>query len=92
MHAVPRQEVCPLDRPLAIVNSEGQGSDPSASLPSSGNYQEAHTALNKAGSAEQSSEGLGAEIGPQDGEDEWEAYWKDEDTRYRQRYIQSNGP
>ncbi|KAI0083979.1 P-loop containing nucleoside triphosphate hydrolase protein [Irpex rosettiformis] len=73
----PLEDVCPLDLPLAINSSAGPSSDPS--LPSSANFT--GQAASSLGDVEPDLllEGLDAENGPQDEDDEWETYWKDGD-------------
>ena len=71
----PLEEVCPLDLPIVI--SVGPSSDPS--LPSSIDNVK-HTQPSPAkDDAVVSLEIQDAENGPQDEDDEWEAYWKDDD-------------
>lgn len=70
----PLQDVCPLDLPLAITSSAGPSSDPS--FPSSAAGGESSQTEAEPVILE---EGLDAENGPQDEDDEWEAYWKDGD-------------
>ncbi|KAI0684270.1 P-loop containing nucleoside triphosphate hydrolase protein [Cytidiella melzeri] len=70
-------EVNPLDLPLVINSSVGPSSDPS--LPSSANSAQGIVVPSVGDEANSPSEGLDSENGPQDEDDEWEAYWKDGD-------------
>jgi DNA repair protein RAD57 len=79
------EEVCPLDLPLAVNISVGPSSDPS--LPSSINAANAAISLAN-DDASISLEVQDAENGPQN-DDEWEAYWKDDDL-FSDIYTQVN--
>jgi DNA repair protein RAD57 len=79
------EEVCPLDFPLAVNISVGPSSDPS--LPSSINAANAAISLAN-DDASISLEVQDAENGPQN-DDEWEAYWKDDDL-FSDIYTQVN--
>lgn len=69
-------EVCPLDLPFADL--EGPSSDLPSSLPSSAHPPQTDLTTEES-EAQPLSEALDAENGPQDDDDEWEAYWKDTD-------------
>lgn len=72
----PLDEVCPLDLPFAVEDSDGPSSDIPSSLPSS--WPNVVGAEPTTSDEPLTSDVLEAENGPQD-EDEWDAYWKSTD-------------